>query len=76
MTLKSFVLVGSILSHDDVFATVSFNLNPAVNGGPSIAVMPVEAIPCDIFVGKKVFVVKSKKEEYPVITCGIEDEDI
>ena len=51
MMLSSFVLVGTILSHDNLRATVEFNLNPAVNGGPSIAVLQNAAIPCEVEVG-------------------------
>ena len=69
MTLSSFVLIGTILSHDQFLATVEFNLNPAVNGGPAIAVLPVQAIPCEIEVGKKIYVVKDESVESPVISC-------
>ena len=69
MTLASFVLIGTVLSHDDYFATVEYNLNPATNGGPSIAVLPTNAIPCKISEGKKIYVVKNAEREYPIITC-------
>ena len=69
MILKTFVLVGTILSHDDFLATVSFNLNPSQNGGPAIAVLPIEAIPCEVVAGKKVYVVKHEKDEIPTIEC-------
>ena len=72
MTLKSFVLVGTILSHDSLLSTVEFNLNPAVNGGPSIAVVPNSAIPCSIEVGKNIYVVKDEAMEYPQIVCEID----
>ena len=71
MVLKSFVLVGTILSHDTVLSTVEFNLNPATNGGPSIAVMQNSSIPCEVNVGKKIYVVKDKDMEYPQIVCEI-----
>ena len=54
MALKSFVLVGTILSHDSLLSTVEFNLNPSTNGGPSVAVLPNSAIPCEVKVGKKI----------------------
>ena len=72
MILKTFVLVGTILSHDEVLSTVEFNLNPAVNGGPSVAVLQNAAIPCEIKVGKKIYIVKSEEMEHPVITCEID----
>ena len=73
-TLTTFVLIGTILSHDNVRATVEFNLNPAVNGGPSIAVLQNTAIPCDIEVGKKIYIVKSDGMEVPVISCEVSNE--
>ena len=69
MTLSSFVLVGTIVSYDSFLATVEFQLNPATNGGPSLAVMPVSAIPCDLKIGQKLYVVKNETEEIPSITC-------
>mgnify|MGYP001350559533 CR=1 FL=1 len=67
--MSSFVLIGTILSFDDFLATVEFQLNPAVNGGPSVAVLPVEAIPCKVEIGKKVYVVKYEEQETPTISC-------
>ena len=69
MTMSTFVLVGTILSHDQFLATVEFNLNPAVNGGAATAVLPVQAIPCEIKVGKKIYVVKEESVESPIISC-------
>tara|TARA_B100000579_G_C22682560_1_gene781014 strand:+ start:189 stop:416 length:228 start_codon:yes stop_codon:yes gene_type:complete len=74
MTPTSFVLVGTILSADSFLATVEFQTNPPVNGGPSLAVMPVEAIPCDVEVGKKVYVVKHENQETPTITCERQEQ--
>jgi len=74
LILESFVLVGVILSHDTMMSTVEFSLNPAVNGGPSIAIMQNSAIPCEVKVGKKIYVVKDKNMEYPTITCEIDTE--
>ena len=71
MTPSAFVLVGTILSHDSQFATVEFNLNPAVNGGPSIAVLHNSAVPCEIRVGRKIYVVKKENQEIPVISCDV-----
>ena len=69
MTLNTFVLVGTILSHDAVFATVEFNTNPAVNGGPAIAILPKTSIPCEVLVGGKIYVVKNESEEHASISC-------
>ena len=67
MVLNSFVLVGTILSHDAILATVEFDLNPSTNGGPAIAVLPNTAIPCAIKVGKKIYVVKDENMELSLI---------
>ncbi len=74
MVLKAFVLVGVILSHDDVLSTVEFNLNPAVNGGPAVAVIQNSAIPCKVEVGKKIYVVKDEKMEHAQITCEVDTQ--
>ena len=74
MTLSSFVLTGVILSFDSFLATVEFNLNPAVNGGPSIGILPVDAIPCKVKVGQELYIVKNEKEEIPIITCKKEEQ--
>ena len=68
-TLTSFVLVGTVLSYDAVLATVEFDLNPAANGGPAIAVLTLASIPCKVKVGKKIYVVKEESQEVPMITC-------
>ncbi len=69
MILSSFVLVGVIVSHDSLLSTVEFNLNPATNGGPSIAILQNIAIPCEVKVGQKIYVVKQEHEEVATITC-------
>lgn len=74
MILNSFVLIGIILSHDDVLTTVEFNTNPAVNGGPAIAILQNSAIPCEVKVGKKIYIVKDESTEHPVITCEVTNE--
>jgi len=68
-TLTSFVLIGTVLSYDSMLATLEFQMNPPQNGDPSIAIMPINAIPCNISVGKKVYVVKEESQEIPVISC-------
>ena len=72
--MTHFVLVGTILSFDAFLATIEFQTNPPVNGGASLAVMPVEAIPCDVEVGKKVYVVKHENQETPTITCERQEQ--
>ena len=69
MVLNTFVLVGTILSYDPVFVTVEFNTNPAVNGGPSTAILPVSAIPCEVSIGDTIYVVKNTSEKHAHISC-------
>ncbi len=73
MSLSSFVLVGTIISHDAVLSTVEFNLNPATNGGPATAILQNAAIPCEIKVGQTIYVVKEEHQEHAVITCKKEN---
>ena len=74
-TLATFILVGTIDSHDGQFATVELNLNPATNAGPAIAVMPVAAFPCEIKEGDTFYVVKLSELEDAVIICQKEEPD-
>ena len=67
--LTTFILVGVIDSHDGVFATVELNTNPASNGGPATAVMPVSAFPCEISEGKVFYVMKLHEDQDAVIVC-------
>ena len=73
--LKVFILVGTIDSHDGQFATVELNLNPATNGGPAMAVMPVAAFPCEVKEGNTFYVVKLSELEDAVIICQKEESD-
>ena len=76
--LTTFILVGMIDSFDKHFATVELNTNPASNGGPSIAVMPVNAFPCEIYEGKVFYVVKLSELTDAVVICqeDVKDEPI
>ena len=67
--LTTFVLMGVIDSHDGVFATVELNTNPASNGGPATAVMPVNAFPCEIYEGKVFYIVKLHDNQDAVVIC-------
>tara|TARA_B100000029_G_scaffold283066_1_gene276906 strand:- start:710 stop:1060 length:351 start_codon:yes stop_codon:yes gene_type:complete len=73
--LTSFVLIGTIVSHDSLLSTVEFNLNPATNGGPSIGILQNSAIPCEVRVGKKIYVTKDENMEHAVITCEAEKNE-
>jgi len=73
--LKVFILVGTIDSHDGQFATVELNLNPATNGGPSMAVIPVTAFPCEVKEGNTFYVVKLSEELDAIIICKKESDE-
>lgn len=67
--LTTFILVGMIDSFDSHFATVELSTNPASNGGPATAVMPVNAFPCEIYEGRVFYVVKLHEDKDAVIVC-------
>ena len=67
--------MGVIDSHDEYFATVELNTNPASNGGAATAVMPVNAFPCEIYEGKVFYVVKLHEDQSAVIICQEDVED-
>ena len=73
--LTTFVLVGTIDSHDGQFATVELDTNPATNGGPAMAVMPVAAFPCEIYEGKVFYVVKLSELQDAVVICQREPDE-
>ena len=73
--LKVFILVGTIDSHDGRFATVELDLNPATNGGPAMAVMPVAAFPCEVKEGNTFYVVKLSEMTDAIIICKKEPDE-
>ena len=73
--LTTFVLLGMVDSFDEHFATVELNTNPASNGGPAIAVMPVNAFPCEIYEGKVFYVVKLSELTDAVVICQEDAKD-
>jgi hypothetical protein len=72
--INTFVLIGTILSHDNFFSTVEFNLNPGTNGGPAIAILPNSAIPCTVEPGRVIYIVKEEDQKTPIISCEAADE--
>jgi len=68
-TLTTFILIGTVDSHDGQFATVELDLNPATNAGPALAVMPVTAFPCKVDEGDTFYVVKLSEKEDAIIIC-------
>ena len=73
--LTTFILLGMVDSFDEHFATVELNTNPASNGGPAIAVMPVNAFPCEIYEGKVFYVVKLSELMDAVVICQEDVKD-
>ena len=66
--LTTFVLVGTVDSKDDYFATVEINMNPATEK-PGHSVMPLTAFPCQIKEGETFYILKLTEESLPVILC-------
>ena len=66
--LTTFVLVGTVDSKDEFFATVEINMNPATEQ-PGHAVMPLTAFPCQIKEGETFYILKLTEESLPVILC-------
>jgi len=66
--LTTFLLVGTVDSKDDFFATVEVNLNPPLEAA-SVAVMPISAFPCEIKEGDTFYILKLTEDSIPVIMC-------
>ena len=66
--LTTFVLVGTVDSKDEFFATVEINMNPATEQ-PGHAVMPLTAFPCQIKEGETFYILKLTEASLPVILC-------
>ena len=67
--LTTFVLIGTVDSKDDFFATVEINMNPRTEK-VGHAVMPISAFPCVIKEGDTFYILKLTEETLPVIICG------
>jgi hypothetical protein len=67
--LATFVLIGTVDSTDQFFASVEVNLNPPL-AESSMAVIPLHAFPCEISEGDSFYILKLTKESDPVIICG------
>tara|TARA_B100000683_G_C12194629_1_gene434108 strand:+ start:71 stop:319 length:249 start_codon:yes stop_codon:yes gene_type:complete len=66
--LTTFLLIGTVDSKDDFFATVELNLNPATNQAGH-AVMALSAFPCEIKEGDTFYILKLTEDSIPVIIC-------
>ena len=71
--LTTFLLIGTVDSKDDFFATVEINMNPATNQAGH-AVMPITAFPCEIKEGDIFYILKLTEDTDPVIICKDQDE--
>lgn len=71
--LATFLLIGTVDSTDEVFATVEINMNPATNQ-PGHAVMPLTAFPCEIKEGDTFYILKLTENSLPVIICKDTEE--
>ena len=66
--LTTFLLIGTVDSKDQFFATVEINMNPATNQSGH-AVMPLTAFPCEIKEGDTFYILKLTEDTDPVIIC-------
>ena len=66
--LTTFVLIGTVDSMDEYFATVEINMNPATEQAGH-AVMPLSAFPCQIKEGETFYILKLTEDTLPVILC-------
>ena len=64
--LTTFVLIGTVDSMDEYFATVEINMNPATEQAGH-AVMPLSAFPCQIKEGETFYILKLTEDTLPVI---------
>lgn len=71
-TLAAFVLIGTVDSTDDFFATVEINRNPPTEMH-GMAVLPLHAFPCTIKEGDTFYILKLTKEQDAVILCKPDD---
>ena len=71
--LTTFVLIGTVDSKDDFFATVEINMNPATEQ-VGHAVIPLAAFPCKIKEGDNFYILKLTEDVIPVIICKEEGE--
>ena len=72
-TLAAFVLIGTVDSKDDFFATVEIQKNPPTEMHGT-AVLPLHAFPCSVNEGDTFYILKLTKETDAVILCKPEQE--
>ena len=71
--LTTFLLIGTVDSKDDFFATVEINMNPKTMK-VGHAVMPLHSFPCAINEGDTFYILKLTEDSVPVIICAGEEE--
>lgn len=76
LLLTTFVLVGTVDSKDEYFASVELDLNPKTSEGPAHAILPISAFPCDIKEGEVFYVIKLHPDHDPVIQCAPRQKEI
>lgn len=69
-TLATFVLIGTVDSTDEFFASVEINTNPPV-AEDSMAVLPLHAFPCEVKEGDTFYILKLTEDTIPVIICEL-----
>lgn len=71
MTLMTvFVLIGSVQSTDEFFATVQLQTSEACEQETGLAVLPLHAFPCKIKAGDSFHIMKETEDSIPIIQCG------
>lgn len=71
MTLMTvFVLVGSVQSTDQFFATVQLQTRDGCIEEAGQAVLPLHAFPCEIEAGDSFHVIKLTEDSIPLVQCG------
>jgi len=67
ISLKLLILIGVIDSVDNNLATVE--LNSLTYGAPEIAVLPVDAFPCNVREGKVFYIIQDEQSGESTIVC-------
>jgi len=74
--LSTFLLIGTIDSMDQNFATVEVNYNPATLEPASMAVLPLSAFPCDVAEGDTFYILKIDPDKDAQILCAPSENEM
>jgi len=66
--LSTFLLIGVVDSMDESLATVELNMNPPLEES-AVAVLPVDAFPCEVKEGDTFYILKLAAGSPPLIIC-------